>query len=127
MILVSTDGLNKSYSHDAGFLKVGSDLLNMVREEGIQSVSSQLPALLNEVSLNGSGDDVSLGIIKRCDTDDKEPNEEIAPAGEHDGVETLKTEIDPSDTEPEFAVGRESVSAEPDSLSRPSDDQERMA
>jgi hypothetical protein len=79
MILVSTDGLNKSYSHDAGFLKVGSDLLNMVREEGIQSVHAQLPDLLNEVSLNGSGDDVSLGIIKRCYADDKEHPEKVSP------------------------------------------------
>jgi len=70
MILVSTDGLNKSYSHDEGFLKVGSDLLNMVRKDGIRALESQLPELLNEVSRTGSGDDVSLGVIKRAEEDE---------------------------------------------------------
>ena len=77
LILVSTDGLNKSYSHDDGFLKVGRDLLQMVRAEGMQAVKEQLPELLNEISRAGSGDDISLGLLKRRELQENDtPGEE---------------------------------------------------
>jgi len=60
MILASTDGLSKSYIHDKGFLQIGGDLLKMIQTDGIDSVKSQLPGLLDEVSQAGSGDDITL-------------------------------------------------------------------
>ena len=63
LVLLSTDGYVNSYREDSGFLKVGSDLLTMIREEGIESVQRDLPAWLDEVSVLGSGDDVTLGVM----------------------------------------------------------------
>jgi hypothetical protein len=91
MILVSTDGLNKSYEQDEGFLKIGRDLLTMVREEGIDQVGDRLPQLLDEVSRSGSGDDISLGLIKRDEPKDQDTlRENIAAVQESHSRLTLQ-------------------------------------
>jgi hypothetical protein len=63
LVLASTDGYANSFADDAGFLKVGSDLLAMIRSEGLDEVGLQLEGWLGEVSELGSGDDVSLGLL----------------------------------------------------------------
>ena len=63
LVLASTDGYVNSFADDAGFLKVGSDLLAMIRSEGLDQVGIQLEGWLGEVSELGSGDDVSLGLL----------------------------------------------------------------
>ncbi len=68
MILVSTDGYANSFRDDEGFLKVGPDLLEMVRENGLDYVKQELDNWLTEASHSGSGDDVTLGIIHRLTT-----------------------------------------------------------
>ena len=67
LILLSTDGYANSFRNEAGFLKVGSDLLEMIRTDGLESISENLETWLAEASHVGSGDDVTLGLICRMD------------------------------------------------------------
>ncbi|MFQ5615561.1 MAG: PP2C family serine/threonine-protein phosphatase [Anaerolineales bacterium] len=63
LILLSTDGYANSFRDNASFLQVGSDLLEIIREEGLDAVEKDLSSWLKEASESGSGDDVTLGII----------------------------------------------------------------
>jgi serine/threonine protein phosphatase PrpC len=67
LILVSSDGYANSFRDSAGFLQVGADFLDMMREDGVDAVSEGLETWLTEASQQGSGDDVTLGIICRMD------------------------------------------------------------
>ena len=83
LILVSTDGYANSFPSEAEFLKIAPDYLQMTRE-GLHNVASQLPKFLEETSLHGSGDDITLGMIKRW-----EPSKDIA-----DTLNFMKTQQD---------------------------------
>jgi serine/threonine protein phosphatase PrpC len=63
LILLSTDGYPNSFRDEAGFFKVGSDILNLIREDGLASVNDNLAGWLSDSTRAGSGDDVTLGII----------------------------------------------------------------
>jgi serine/threonine protein phosphatase PrpC len=63
LILLSTDGYPNSFREQAGFMKVGSDLLQMIRDHGLASVNDQLAGWLRYSTRAGSGDDVTLGIL----------------------------------------------------------------
>jgi hypothetical protein len=67
LILLSTDGYANSFRTDAGFVKVGADLLETVRSEGLETVDGCLASWLHEASAFGSGDDVTVGIVCRAD------------------------------------------------------------
>jgi hypothetical protein len=63
LILLSTDGYPNSFRDEAGFMKVGSDLLHLIRENGLDSVKDHLKGWLRDSTRAGSGDDVTLGIL----------------------------------------------------------------
>lgn len=63
LILLSTDGYPNSFRHESGFFKVGSDILNMIREHGLDMVKDNLAGWLSDSTHAGSGDDVTLGIL----------------------------------------------------------------
>jgi hydrogenase maturation factor len=65
LIVVTTDGYPKSFTTDADFLQVAPDLLRAIRSEGYDAVTGKLSAWLNDASLAGSGDDMSLGLLYR--------------------------------------------------------------
>lgn len=65
LVLLCTDGYSNSFVDEAAFLKVGTDLHAMVRERGPAWVSSQIPHWLARASREGSGDDVTLGVLWR--------------------------------------------------------------
>jgi serine/threonine protein phosphatase PrpC len=67
LVLVSTDGYANSFRDDAGFLQVGSDLLAMIRADGLEAVAGALEGWLTEASEQGSGDDVTLGLLYRTE------------------------------------------------------------
>jgi hypothetical protein len=67
LILAASDGYANSYGDEAGFLQVGRDLLTLIRENGLEYVDANLATWLDEVSRQGSGDDVTLGILCRRD------------------------------------------------------------
>ncbi len=64
LILLSTDGYANSFKTNADFLQVGSDFLEMIHREGIEAVGAQLPGILLHASENGSGDDITLGLMQ---------------------------------------------------------------
>ena len=70
MILLSTDGYSNSFSDEEGFLQIGQDYFYMVRNAGLMNVAGQLPDFLRQTSERGSGDDISLGILKRREPQD---------------------------------------------------------
>ncbi len=60
--VLTTDGYCNSFASDAGFMRVGSDLLSMIESTDLPSVLCQLPAWLTETSVLGSGDDITVGL-----------------------------------------------------------------
>ena len=66
LILLSTDGYANSFRSDADFLKIGADYLEIIRQQGLETVADQLPETLSAASTEGSGDDITLGILYRA-------------------------------------------------------------
>jgi hypothetical protein len=69
LILLSTDGYANSFREEKGFLEVGADLLAMIRLNGLPSVEHGLEGWLQEASMLGSGDDITVGLLCRTDGD----------------------------------------------------------
>ena len=63
LILLSTDGYCNSFSSESGFLKVGLDYLALLEKFGFSYLSENLCNILKQTSLEGSGDDITLGLI----------------------------------------------------------------
>lgn len=72
LILVSTDGYSNSFSTDEGFFKIGQDYRQMFKSNLTKEVRQKLEGFLQETSEKGSGDDITLGMIKRLETDDRD-------------------------------------------------------
>ena len=65
LVMLSTDGYINSFSEEAGFLKAGSDFLEMLGSEGFDFISENLKTWLEETTQTGSGDDTTVGIVYR--------------------------------------------------------------
>ncbi len=65
LILLSTDGYSNSFRNPEGFLKVGTDIWNMIRSDGLQKVEENLEEWLKLATERGSGDDITLGLLCR--------------------------------------------------------------
>ncbi len=97
LIMLSTDGYANSFSDDKGFMKVGSDILEMICSEGINKVKEDLEDWLIETTRAGSGDDITVGIIYRVDLTRQtegpalRDNEMIKSRKEEDGESNIKT------------------------------------
>ena len=65
LILAATDGYANSFRDEAGFQQVAQDFWAMIRDEGLGPVQSNLKNWLNETSQQGSGDDMTVGILCR--------------------------------------------------------------
>ncbi len=63
MVMLATDGYRNSFKHEEGFIKVASDYFEILQEEGIDFVNENINDWLNETSMYGSGDDISIGIV----------------------------------------------------------------
>jgi len=63
LVLLATDGYSNSFGTAAGFEAVGPDLLDLLRAEGVEHVRDQLPGWLEQASREGSGDDVTVGLV----------------------------------------------------------------
>ncbi len=86
MILLATDGYANSFVNEAAFRQVGTDILEMIRAEGVEAVQESLETWLSEASQAGSGDDITLGILCRADV----PSSSQAETSE---LKTAKTDI----------------------------------
>ncbi|MFO1419720.1 MAG: PP2C family serine/threonine-protein phosphatase [Candidatus Competibacteraceae bacterium] len=65
LVLAATDGYANSFRDEASFRQVARDLWEMIRDEGVAAVQPHLKAWLNEASRQGSGDDITVGMIWR--------------------------------------------------------------
>ena len=63
LILLATDGYANSFSDECGFLQVGTDLSRMICDSGWETVSDKLEGWLSEASREGSGDDITVGLV----------------------------------------------------------------
>lgn len=72
MIILSTDGYSNSFSSEKGFLKVGSDLVELISEEGFEVVDENLKDWVEETSNHGSGDDTSVSIMNRVQPEEEQ-------------------------------------------------------
>jgi len=64
LVLLSTDGYANSFRSDNDFLKIGSDYLEIIRQQGIATLAEELPEILKEATQQGSGDDITLAILQ---------------------------------------------------------------
>lgn len=68
MIMLATDGYSNSFATEAGFLKAGQDIFQIVQtqtQQGVQVLRDELDQWLSQTSERGSGDDISVGVIYR--------------------------------------------------------------
>ena len=63
LILLSTDGYANSFVNEEAFVKVGSDILDILRTDGLEIVEQSLSDWLKDASQAGSGDDITMGIV----------------------------------------------------------------
>ena len=63
LILLATDGYANSFRDESGFLQVGTDLSTMIRDQGWEFVTGNLETWLKEASRDGSGDDITVGLV----------------------------------------------------------------
>ena len=67
LILISTDGYANSFQNEAAFEVVGTDILEMIRAQGLEKIELELETWLKEASELGSGDDITLALAYRVD------------------------------------------------------------
>lgn len=65
LILAATDGYANAYRDEASFRQVAGDFWTLLRDEGEAAVQPHLTEWLNEASQQGSGDDISVGLVWR--------------------------------------------------------------
>lgn len=63
MLMLSSDGYYNSFANDNSYFKSANEYLRLIDEYGLEKVSGNLENWLNEISVNGCGDDITLGII----------------------------------------------------------------
>jgi hypothetical protein len=63
LVLLSTDGYVNSFRSQEDFLQIGQDYLQILREQGSDVLSDELPKILAEATQQGSGDDITLGLL----------------------------------------------------------------
>lgn len=59
-VLLSTDGVAKSFADESTFQSIARDYRTSIRKLGMSGVLAQLEKWLNDVTVRGSGDDVTL-------------------------------------------------------------------
>lgn len=65
LILAATDGYANAFRNEAGFQQVAQDLWALLRDDDDAAVKPHLKGWLNEASQQGSGDDITVGLIWR--------------------------------------------------------------
>ena len=107
LVLLSTDGYVNSFSDSAGFLKVGGDLLDMLRADGFDPINASLRGWLEEATRTGSGDDCTVALLCRMD--------ELRRAEQKSATETVET----NETPPPPTVEPAGPPAEPTAATKP--------
>jgi hypothetical protein len=72
LVILSSDGYANSFRSDEDYLMIGGDYLEMLRTSGSDHVAKDLNDILMEASTKGSGDDITVGLLKRVSEDKEE-------------------------------------------------------
>lgn len=72
LVLLSTDGYANSFVSEQDFLTVGRDYLELIRKKGIEEIKAHLEEWLEEASIQGSGDDITVGLAFWMASQEKE-------------------------------------------------------
>lgn len=96
LILLTTDGYANSFADDAGFFKVGTDILEMLRTEGFDAVNRSVQDWLAEATRMGSGDDCTLGIMVRMDALNRPASATSAASGDEAQIPAASPPINPA-------------------------------
>ena len=67
LVLMVSDGYTNSFPDEEELLKAGAELLQSLRLEGMDTINEGLDATLKHISRLVSGDDISLGLLKRSE------------------------------------------------------------
>lgn len=67
LIMLSTDGYSNSYPEESDFLKVAADYLQLLKKRGAEKLEQALENFLSTTSEQGSGDDITVGLVYRAD------------------------------------------------------------
>lgn len=70
LILASTDGYSNCFENDQAFLRIGEDYLRLIRTDGLERTRLRLSEFLTSASREASGDDISLGLVRRIEPGD---------------------------------------------------------
>ncbi len=65
LVMAATDGYVNSFPYDEDFFQVGTDFLQLAREDGIGYIEDKLEDWLIKTSQEGSGDDITVGLVFR--------------------------------------------------------------
>ncbi len=68
LLMLSTDGLSKSFAHEADFVRLAGTWSGTLEAMGLDAVVEALPEWLSAASERGSGDDITLGFLLRSGT-----------------------------------------------------------
>src|SRR5439155_14453722 len=69
LIFAATDGYAESYKSDRELMEIGRNYLAVVRNQGFDEVTHRLKGLLNQASWSRTGDDITIGLISRFDSE----------------------------------------------------------
>jgi hypothetical protein len=125
LILISSDGYANSFVNDDEFLKVGVDILDILKTDGVATVEHNLPDWLNDATKAGSGDDITLAIVYRTDVPaapKKHASDGAAPVEKKEAVkfpEPPDADQQPPKVEPAEGVEEEPVVTLPAEVERP--------
>ncbi len=70
LILLATDGYSNSFSSEEDFQQVGQDYREMIHRHGMDYIENQLESFLSQTSQQGSGDDITMGLVKLLEEGD---------------------------------------------------------
>jgi len=70
LILLATDGYSNSFSSEEDFQQVGQDYREMIHLHGMDYIENQLESFLSQTSQQGSGDDITMGLVKLLEEGD---------------------------------------------------------
>ena len=69
-IVMSTDGYSNSFSSEKDFLKVGTDLAEMIYADGMGVIEENLKDWIEDTSNQGSGDDTTVSVLSRINNEE---------------------------------------------------------
>jgi serine/threonine protein phosphatase PrpC len=77
LFMLSTDGMSNSFASEDAFLSCGKDYFDLLKKHGRETVEDNLEEWLNEITLNGCGDDIAIILAiqdKYVNSYDAKPN-----------------------------------------------------